>query len=121
MAPSDLREQILANAAELMCKLNPDNAHHIKEHRLIVRRSGKGENRGYKAVIIDFAVIRIEGAKGASLQEALELLFDFTAEKLRDYVKDYEDMSFSRIKGEELRKEKGGARIAMKKAPVKVG
>lgn len=99
-----------------MCKLNPNNAHHVKEHRLIVRRCGKGDKNGYKAVIIDYAVIRMEGPKGSSLQEALELLFDFTAEKLKDYVKDYEDMSFSHIKGEELRKEKGGARIAMKKA-----
>lgn len=104
-----------------MCKLNPDNAHHINEHRLIVRRCGKGEKKGYKAVIINFAVIRIEGAKGRSLQEALELLFDLTADKLKEYVKDYEDMSFLRIKGEELRKEKDGARIAMKNVPVKAG
>ena len=46
------------NAAELVCKLNPDNQHHISEHRLIVRRCGKGESKGYKAVIVDYAVIR---------------------------------------------------------------
>ena len=97
-----------------MCKVNPDNAHHIKEHRLIVRRCGKGDNKGYKAVIIEFAVIRIEGLKGRSLQEALKLLFDLTADKLKEYMKDYEDMSFSHIKGEELRKEKDGARMAVK-------
>lgn len=102
-----------------MCKVNPDNAQHIKEHRLIVRRSGKGENKGYKAVIINYTVIRIEGAKGRSLQEALELLFDFTADKLKEYVKDYEDMTFSHARGEELKKDKSGARIAMKKLPVK--
>ena len=50
-----------------MCKVNPENAHHIEEHRLIVRRCGKGDGKGYKAVIIDFAVIRIEGPKGRSL------------------------------------------------------
>jgi len=47
--------------------VNPDNAHHIEEHRLIVRRCGKGDGKGYKAVIIDFAVFRIEGPKGRSL------------------------------------------------------
>ncbi|EMD01309.1 hypothetical protein BAUCODRAFT_119003 [Baudoinia panamericana UAMH 10762] len=105
-----------------MCKVNPDNTHHIKDHRLIVRKcsgkkrdsiSGDEKGHGYKAVIIDFDTIRIEGPKGKDLQEALELLFEFTADKLRDFVRSYENMQFSHIEGEELRKD-GGARIAVK-------
>jgi len=44
-----------------------------------------------------------------------------SAEKLEEYMKDYEDMSSSHIKGEELRKEKDGARMAVKvpKTPKK--
>ncbi|KAK4560347.1 hypothetical protein LTR86_005543 [Recurvomyces mirabilis] len=113
MAQSALREQILVNAAELMCKLNPDNQHHISEHRLIVRRCGKEEGEGYKAVIVDYAVIRIEGPGADTFLEALEALLDFTAEELEAHLGGYEDMKFSHIKGEALEKREGG-RIAVK-------
>lgn len=96
-----------------MCRINASNTHHLREYRLIVRRCGKSS---YKAFIIDIAVIRIEGPKAPTLQEALEKLFDFTAEQLKAYTKDFEDMGWSHIKGEELRKFEGGGRIAMEKA-----
>jgi hypothetical protein len=97
-----------------MCKINPDNQHHIREHRLIVKKCGKGDKKGYRAMIIDFAVVRIEGPKGKTLQEALERIFDFTADQLKPHLEGYEDMRFSHIKDEELVSKDGG-RIAMKK------
>ncbi|KAK3672521.1 hypothetical protein LTR78_007571 [Recurvomyces mirabilis] len=113
MAQSALREQILVNAAELMCKLNPDKQHRISEHRLIVRRCGMGESKGYKGVIIDYAVIRIEGPRANTFLEALESLLNFTAEALKPHLEGYENMKFSHIKGQAL-KRREGSRIAVK-------
>ena len=74
---------------------------------LIIRRSDKG----YKAVVIQNRILRLEGPEGHSAQQALELLLELTAELLEEV---YETWEYALHEGEEVRWFDDGARIVVR-------
>lgn len=90
-----------------MLHKNMDNIHWVFLHKLLVRRSEKG----YKAVIIGERILRLEGPEGHSVQQALELLLELTAELLEEVGDVWE---YALHAGEEVRVFEDGARIVVR-------
>ncbi|KAK4543681.1 hypothetical protein LTR36_005326 [Oleoguttula mirabilis] len=105
-----LREQILANAKQVMLHQTQTQhpataARRAKNHELLVREDG----HSYRAVIIGDGKLRLEGAAAETPKAALEALFARTAQMLEEASEAWEADGYA---GEEIVTLGDGARVA---------
>ncbi|KAK5137349.1 hypothetical protein LTR08_008926 [Meristemomyces frigidus] len=110
MGINGLREQILANAKQVMINISAANSRHVNGHELLVRE----DNNAFKAVIISNGKLRLEGAGAASVTAALESLLNTTTQMLEGASEAWEGSLYA---GEKVALRDDGTRIAMEATP----